>query len=577
MNRIILAFIFMNIFVLNAQTTTHVVSEKETLYAIAIKYKVTVETLQIANQELLANGLKVGQKLVIPQGTIKSIPIYRSENNYSDNIHLVLPKESLFSIARLHDVSVQDLSEINVNILKNGLQIGTNLIIPNKKKTLDGRTRIINGETVFHVVESKETKYSISKKYGITIEQLEAQNPEIINGLVEGNRLAINISEIKPKNDKEELMIALAEKQVALEKNKVKSAEVIDLQDKLVVQKEMNQKVIKINRLKVNLNDFDNKTISSSEKLKLVLETNKNVQEILISKLDSLIYNMTDDLSKLKKTEIVDLEESKKLEKDSYESIGKTDEMLFQLKKDLADNRKTYSGLMNQVQRITLEEHQVYKNKAKENQRTVNSNKSVGENLIDEIYKIQTNQEKNDKKNQELFTKIDSLGKQKKIEIKRQMTQATFYSAEARSYDDKMALQKLKHHQKQILDNQKDGKIVLDTKVATSDEIKKSMNSVIYDENKKIKIEVLKNLKEVKNGYYIVLEEFKDSESRDKFIIKLMDSGQINSNFVYNVNKLSYYVYSKYFEKIDEALFEYKSKESKLFFEKMFILQINNE
>ncbi len=581
MKKIIIIFTLLSICFVNAQKASeHIVLEKETMYGISKKYNVSVEDIQNENKELLSQGLKIGQTLKIPsKKNILQVakPVYNSDNSkYSDNVHLVQPKESLFSIARMLDVSVQDLSDLNSIILKNGLQIGTNLVIPNKKKTLDGRTRVINTETIFHIVEAKETKYSIAKKYGITIEQLEAQNPEIITNLVEGNRLAINVTGIKPKNDKEELMIALAEKQVAIEKSKAKSSEVQELQDKLVVQKEMNQKVIKINRLKMDLNDFDNRNITSAEKLKLVLEANKSVQEILISKLDSLLYNMTEDLSKLKKTEIVDLEESKKLEKSSYESIGKTDDLLLQLKRDLADNRKTYSGLMNKVQRVAIEEHQVYKNKAKENQRNQNSGKSVGDNLVDEMYKIQSDQEKNDKKNALLFSKIDSVGKLKKVELKRHIQKASFYSAESRTFDDKMAILKLKRHQKKILEN-KQNLNVIDTKIATSEEIKKAVANQNYDSTKKIEIEILKNLKEVKDGFYLVVEEFTDAIPRDKFILKMMDQGQVNTSFLYNPNKLSYYVYSKYFTRLDQVTYEYKSKESKPMFEKIFILQVIKE
>ena len=78
--------------------------------------------------------------------------------------HRVEPKETLFSIARTYNVSVQDLALKNEAILKNGLQIGAEISLPNKKKTVEGNARIINSETTFHVVEPKETKYSISRK-----------------------------------------------------------------------------------------------------------------------------------------------------------------------------------------------------------------------------------------------------------------------------------------------------------------------------------------------------------------------------------------------------------------------------
>ena len=327
MKYLVLLFFCVTNFVFAQQETTltHTVAKSETITQIAKKYNCTPSDIYEMNPGT-ENGIQENQILTVPN-PIKS-------TNSSQKKHLVQPKETLFSIARLYNVSVQDLDEYNAESLKNGLQIGESIVIPNKKKTLNGQARIINAETIFHVVLPKETKYSIAKKYGISIEQLETQNPEIINGLVEGNKLAINIHQIKPKTDNEELMIALAEKQVAVEKNKAKTVEIEDLQDKLIVQKQMNQKVLKVNSLKVNLNEIDETKGGSAKKLKLVLEANKNIQEILISKLDSLVVTMSDDLETLKNRDIDNLEESKTLQKESYKNIGQTNEMLLDLKKN---------------------------------------------------------------------------------------------------------------------------------------------------------------------------------------------------------------------------------------------------
>ena len=291
------------------QQTTHIVGAKETLFGLSKQYGISVEALQNANP-VLANGLQIGQELVIPQN---ASTISKNETtNSSKAAHLVVAKESLFSIARQYNVSVQDLENLNKNLLQNGLQIGQTIAIPNKRKTLDGRVRVINGETVFHVVEPKETKFSIAKKYGISIDQLESQNPEIVNGLVVGNKLAINTKEIKPANESEELMLALAEKQVVVEKGKAKTVELEDLKDRLVVQKEMNQKIIKINDLKLNLDDMSGSKDNSVEKLRLVLEANKNVQDILMAKLDSLVNTMNNDLVELKRMDVLYVDESKR-------------------------------------------------------------------------------------------------------------------------------------------------------------------------------------------------------------------------------------------------------------------------
>lgn len=569
----------------NKSSKIHLVQPKETLYGISKLYNVAIADIEKANVDLLKEGIKPGQSLVIPakivqKEEVKTKPILVSsantENTLNTNIHIVKPKETLFGIARLYNVSVNDLDKLNSEILIDGLQIGETIAIPNKKKTLNGQARIINAETIFHIVEAKETKFSIAKKYNTTIAQLESQNPEIIGGLIIGNKLAINSKQVKANSDKEELMIALAEKQVAVEKVKAKTLEIEDLQDKLTVQKQINQKVLKVNSLKINLNSIDETKGGSAEKLKLVLEANKNIQEILISKLDSLVVTMSDDLIVLKDKEIDDLEESKKLERESYKSIGQTNEMLFQLKKDLADNRKIYSGLMNKVQQISYDENHEYKKKVKENYKVKNLNEA-DKASIEAIKKIQESQEINNKKNELLLTKIDSLGNEKNVELKRRIGKANFYSAEARDFDDKMAQAKLKRYQKNAVDIQNNKTIVTEIPIKTREEIRKELGNDIVDEKKMVKIEVLKNIKDVKNGYYIVANIFTEAKPRDEFTLKLTDSGEVNSNFFFNINIFSYYVFSKSFNNVDEALYECKQKAGNPLFENMFIAQIENE
>jgi LysM repeat protein len=549
------------------QQITHIVGAKETLFGLSKQYNVSVEAIQNANP-VLANGLQIGQELVIPHAS----HISKTEIITSSKVtHQVVAKESLFSIARQYNVSVQDLENLNKELLQNGLQIGQTIAIPNKRKTLDGRVRVINQETVFHVVEPKETKFSIAKKYGISIDQLESQNPEIVNGLVVGNKLAINTTAIKPANESDELMLALAEKQVVVEKTKAKTVEIDDLKDRLVIQKEMNQKIIKINDLKVNLNDMNGSRENSVEKLRLVLEANKNVQDILMAKLDSLVNTMNNDLVELKRMDILNVDESKRLEKKSYESIGKTSELSSQLKKELAENRKAYAGLMNKVEKIAVEENQEYKKKIRESEKNSNVTSIQQRLSLDEIKRYKIEQEQGDAKNQLLISKIDSLDTQKQIEVKRHISKATYYSMEARKFDDKLALVKLKKYQDEAIKKSNSSET---SKAVSLEEMRRELKENPFKNEKNVKIEVYDNLKEVSNGYYLVLGIFTDATLRDKLIMKLIDSGDFNASFFFNINSLSYYVYSDKFQNMEEVLYQCKKKEEDELYKNVVIAKL---
>ena len=108
-------------------------------------------------------------------------------------------------------------------------------------------------------------------------------------------------------------------------------------------------------------------------------------------------------------------------------------------------------------------------------------------------------------------------------------------------------------------------------------EIKEAVEQDTLTAVNRSKIQVLDNLKEVPTGYYIVLGDFIEAEDRDQFIMKLIDTGEFNSSFFFNVNILSYYVFTKFFYTEEEALYEYKQKSGQELYEKMLIVKIVQE
>jgi len=545
------------------KTFTHTIAKGETLYQIAKKYNVSANEIVKLNPGV-ENGIQENTVLQIPNHNSVSYLLKRNDVsaiNYTK--HQVTAKETLFSIARDNNVSVKDLDELNADLLKDGLKIGQEILLPNKKKTIDGSARVINDHTIFHVVQPKETKYSISKKYGITIEQLEMQNPEIINGLKEGNRLAINKASLKAKNENEELMIALAEKQAEVEKAKAQKAKIEDLEDRLKVQKELNKKMITLNKLNINLNAIDESKTGSVEKLRLIVDANRKIQDLLVWKLDSLASSMEVELADLKNKDVETLEESKKLERESYKNIGETNALITQLKQDLAENRKIFIGAMQKVQRLTVQENQEYKKKVRENL----SNKDMAS--IDEMNKINDKVLAEDKKKEVLLTKIEGIDSEKKEVLKRKISRATFYSAEAREFDDKLALVKLERVQNSIGDSAKE------EKVADTTEMRKTLSENVV--KTPTKIEVISNLKDIEDGFYLVTDIFGDAVPRDEFAVRLSYAGEKKTKFFYNVNNFGYYVYTDVFPTLEEALFEYKVKPETELFKKLFIVQIKKE
>ena len=164
------------------KNTTHKVVKGETITQIAQKYNVTPYDIYQLNPDA-QTGLKPNSVLLIPKKGNAKKP------NSKVITHKVAPKETLFGIETRYGISDEDLKKVNPDLVKLGLQIGQILVIPSNttaKKVVSTPEKV-----VYHEVLPKETKYSIAKKYGITIEELEKRNPEIIPNLAIGQKLII--------------------------------------------------------------------------------------------------------------------------------------------------------------------------------------------------------------------------------------------------------------------------------------------------------------------------------------------------------------------------------------------------
>jgi LysM repeat protein len=119
-------------------------------------------------------------------------------------LHKVTPQETLFGIARKYQVSVGDIQNAN-EVLKQGLKIGQTIRVPYEGKVVStpvasnpvSPTPVASSpvaaatKATTHKVTSGETLFSISKKYGVTVESLKEWNKLQGNGVKVGQVLTI--------------------------------------------------------------------------------------------------------------------------------------------------------------------------------------------------------------------------------------------------------------------------------------------------------------------------------------------------------------------------------------------------
>ncbi|HEX8562236.1 MAG TPA: LysM peptidoglycan-binding domain-containing protein [Flavobacterium sp.] len=250
--RRLLLFLFMVLLSINlaaqtedVQVVTHEVKAGETIKLISKKYLVTPSDIYQFN-EFAIDGISAGMVLQIPIG--KSVhkkeqkpaaavakdpvssPAQVDDVNTLEGImdsledgqptqdttptstetravsHKVLPGETLSALSRKYGVPVAVIQSENPTVLEHGLKAGQTIVIraavlhqPSAEATATDRDSVKHHEPegfISHTVEPKETLYSISKRFNVSVEDIKIQNEKILaHGLQAGQ-----VIKIKPNN-----------------------------------------------------------------------------------------------------------------------------------------------------------------------------------------------------------------------------------------------------------------------------------------------------------------------------------------------------------------------------------------
>ncbi|MEP6930246.1 MAG: NlpC/P60 family protein [Flavobacterium sp.] len=179
----------------------HTISKGDNLSVIAKKYGVKTKDITEANPNA-PKILKLNSVLLIPNKnqTVAVKTIETPVNNVPGS-HEVLAKETLWGISKKYNVSVEDLKRVNPLLETEGLKIGQQINIPSNiiaesEKPVENSDKPEDVE-VSREVQRKETKYAIAKEFGISVAELEKQNPSIKKKLSVGYLLKIRTSKEK--------------------------------------------------------------------------------------------------------------------------------------------------------------------------------------------------------------------------------------------------------------------------------------------------------------------------------------------------------------------------------------------
>ncbi len=166
---------------------SYAVQQGETVYSIAQDNNISEDIIYNLNPDS-RSGLKTNSILILPA---KKGEIGPRDKNISE--HKVKKRETLYGIAKMYNVSVDDIKKLNKDLYSRGLKRGEILLIPGTPIDNGIKNPIIGAPpgTVEYTVKPKETKFGIARKYGISIAELEDLNPDLGENLPIGTKLIV--------------------------------------------------------------------------------------------------------------------------------------------------------------------------------------------------------------------------------------------------------------------------------------------------------------------------------------------------------------------------------------------------
>ena len=150
-------------FNIGEEITTYTVMDNETLEDIAKKFNTSPERIKELNNL---------QNMNVSNGEILVIPISLEKTN--NLLYIVKQGDSLYSIAKKFDISVNELKKLN-NLSSNLLKIGKELIVG-----------INDSDVINYIVKDEDNIYSIANMYGVLIEDIKKLN-NLTSNKIEAN------------------------------------------------------------------------------------------------------------------------------------------------------------------------------------------------------------------------------------------------------------------------------------------------------------------------------------------------------------------------------------------------------
>lgn len=209
-----------------------ILQPKQTIYGITKQYRISETDLRKLNPELEAH-MKIGDEITLPLASIKKYggdqptvttvtkpveaPVEKTVTATSDTSlegesYVIQAKDNYYRITKQFGISQQDLYALNPGLEEKGLKPGDTIKIKKsntetvaettsskakmdagneKSSTASNNNVAVGDDYVTYTVQQGDTVFSIVNKFGVSIDELIALNPELSKGLKSGMVLRI--------------------------------------------------------------------------------------------------------------------------------------------------------------------------------------------------------------------------------------------------------------------------------------------------------------------------------------------------------------------------------------------------
>jgi uncharacterized coiled-coil protein SlyX len=280
----------------------------------------------------------------------------------------------------------------------------------------------------------------------------------------------------------------------------------------------------------------------------LTRRTNKafKSQESLLSRLSEKIANKQKDLDDLKEENDLS-EQGIYLAPKPFKSVSAENQALESLKIRIDDALKDQNKKITELETLYAERKKKVKDK----------NDPVNAFYEKTLVRLKAEQAKIIASRQDLMSNLDSIKTALDFERKRRIRKAAFDNQQDRYNKDKAALSRIKQS----------------TSLRAEPYTEADFD---FGQKKSNNIQIVKNILNEKPGYYMVIAVHTDVNKRDDFVTKVVESGEKNINFFFDVNTNKYFMYVNQYSSISAAKKALQEKSDAPYNSQMSLVKIDN-